>query len=479
MAKVRATRADVLWSYVGTAFSMANAFLLLPFLLAFLTADELGLWYVFVATGGVALLFEFGFTPTFARNITYCWSGAVALAREGRGARREAAARDAGGTCDAGEACDAVDPHAFACVVAACRMVYRWVALIACVALATAGTAYVLFVGAQAGPGVIGAWAIYAAAVAFNLYFLYYSSLLKGIGLVAVESKVRIASCVVQLAVSAVLLAAGFGLLGAALGYLARSVVYRAAGWRAFWSRPEIRRLGLRGQKVSRAERLEVFRTVRHNALRDGLVMVANYASTQAATIVCSLFLTLAQTGAFSISLQFATAVGNLSIVFLGSLRPTIQSAYQRGDVALVRTALGRGVVVYVALYAVGTLAVLLLAGPLIALVKPGAAFDPLLYAGMAAYLFLFNWHSLFSSVLASMNTIPYMPAYVATAAVGVGLAALLAGPAGWGAWGLVTGFALPQLAYNNWKWPHVATRALGTTVRETLREGWRAWTRR
>ena len=52
---------DVVWNYVGTLFSMASGFLLLPLLLVFLTDNELGLWYAFVAVGNLSLLFEFGF----------------------------------------------------------------------------------------------------------------------------------------------------------------------------------------------------------------------------------------------------------------------------------------------------------------------------------------------------------------------------------------------------------------------------------
>ena len=74
--RIELTRKDVGWSYIGTIVSMGANFFMLPFLIYFLDGDMLGLWYVFSSIGAIAALFDMGFGVTFARNITYCWSGA-------------------------------------------------------------------------------------------------------------------------------------------------------------------------------------------------------------------------------------------------------------------------------------------------------------------------------------------------------------------------------------------------------------------
>ena len=73
---------DIIWSYIGTIMSMASNFIILPFLMYFLSSEMLGLWYVFASIGAIATLFDFGFGVTFARNITYSWSGASKLQKE-------------------------------------------------------------------------------------------------------------------------------------------------------------------------------------------------------------------------------------------------------------------------------------------------------------------------------------------------------------------------------------------------------------
>lgn len=83
MSSINTRKSDIVWNYIGTIVSMASGFVLLPLLMHFLSSSELGLWYVYVALSNFAMLFEFGFNPTFARNIVYVISGAQHLSIEG------------------------------------------------------------------------------------------------------------------------------------------------------------------------------------------------------------------------------------------------------------------------------------------------------------------------------------------------------------------------------------------------------------
>ena len=61
---------------------MAANIVMIPFLVYYLDENLLGLWYVFCSIGAMTALFDFGFATTFARNITYCFSGAKKLCKE-------------------------------------------------------------------------------------------------------------------------------------------------------------------------------------------------------------------------------------------------------------------------------------------------------------------------------------------------------------------------------------------------------------
>lgn len=458
---IRVTRKDVLWNYLGTFFSMFGNFLLLPFLVRYLTGSELGLWYVYIAVGNLVMLFEFGFNPTFARNFAFCWSGAKELTKEG---------------CVRSDD-DEVDPSLLAHLLAACRMVYRRITAVALVALVAPGTLYVLSVtGGLDRLDVLVSWCIYGAGVLLNLYYLYYAAMLRGIGSIAADNQIKITARLTQLVVTALLLYCGFGLVGATAGFLANSLIYRVLGYRKFWRNRDISKLNIGSIEISSKRKRELYQTISFNAYRDGAVQVANYASTQASSLICSSFLGLEQAGVFSIALQFATAIGNTALSYMNSFRPMMQSEYQRGDLASLRKALGRCMAVYVLLFFAMTVAVTALAYPLLNLFSPETSFDVYVFMGVSAYMLLFDWCALFSSMLCNMNSIPYVKAYVLSASAGIVLSIVLVTVMDLGAWGLVFGLAVPQAAYNNWKWPLEAARKLNTTVRSLLLEGMRSF---
>ena len=65
---------DYIWSYVGTLFNIGINILMLPFVLAYLADNELGMWYVFQSLNALVALLDFGFNATVARNINYAWN---------------------------------------------------------------------------------------------------------------------------------------------------------------------------------------------------------------------------------------------------------------------------------------------------------------------------------------------------------------------------------------------------------------------
>ena len=184
------TKRDVIWNYAGTITSMASGFLLLPLLLAFLSPDELGLWYAFVAVSNLAQLFEFGFSPTFARNIVYCMSGARRLSKTG---------------CDFSSVREGVDWHLLKTLFRASRAIYALIAAIVLALLVSVGTLYVSTITAGLeGMGHWVSWAIFCAAIFLNLYYLCYITFLRGVGDVAGENRAKTFAKLIQLGLSAV-----------------------------------------------------------------------------------------------------------------------------------------------------------------------------------------------------------------------------------------------------------------------------------
>lgn len=461
--KIVTTKRDVIWNYIGTFISLGSSFLLLPFLVKGLSGADLGIWYVFTALGSFVMLFEFGFNPTFARNIAYCWSGAQKLKSEGITVEEHVH--------------EEINVKLFAQLISVSKMVYARVTLIVALILIIPGTWYIWHVsGGQLDNHLFIAWALYVAATLVNMFYLYYAAMLRGIRCIAEDNKNKIFARLAQLVISAVLLLCGFGLVGATLGYCVYAIFYRIYGYVLFWCNPNVRKMNIQSIRVSKQERKEIFGTISHNAYKDGVVMLSNYGATQAGTLLCSWFLSLEQTGTYSIGLQLANAIGTVALAYFTSCRPAIQSAYQRNDYASIQRMAGKGIDAYIAIFVVATIGVLAVVYPLLHVINPTESYDPMIFLGLAVYMFIFNWIALFSSMIANFNSIPYMTAYVITSVAGILLSALLLGPLHAGPWGLVWGMALPQTCYNLWKWPNDASVRIKMNTLNLSKLGWVEW---
>ena len=460
---IKTSRSDVIWSYVGTIVSMGSGFVLLPLLMYFLSDDELGLWYVYVAVANLALLFEFGFNPTFARNIVYVVSGARRLTRNG---------------CDKDSIQEGIDWHLLNVVIRASKLVYAAIAIVVLIALAVFGSMYVGYITrGLSGVGHWIAWGVFCLSIFLNLYYLSFITVLRGYGDVAGENRSKTFAKLSQLVVSGVLLLMGFGLIGASIGYLANGLLMRVFASIRLRSHKVIAQGRASDERaVSLGEVRNVLSTIIHIAWRDGLVQIACYISTQAMSIISSLTLGLAATGTYSVLLQLATAVYHFAAAYPKSFFPAFQARYTENDVMGQRKIASTGVVAYWGLVVFGTAGVALVILPLLPYVKPGVVIDVPLFIFMCLYLGLWQQHSIFCNYIIGMNEIPYMRGYIVAAVLGVTLAFVFAGVLGWGAWGIVAGQAVSQLVFNNWMWPMYLAKKLGTTYRTLMADGFRSW---
>lgn len=443
--------------------SMASGFILLPLLLMFLNDSEIGLWYVFVAVANLTLLFEFGFNPAFARNIVYCLTGARKLSKQG---------------CDSSSIKEGVDWHLLKAVMKSSKLLYAAISMLALLCCATIGSIYIAHImGDIAQQSYWIAWLFFIIAIFFNLYFYYTLTFLRGYGDIASENKAKTFSRLGQLTVTAFLLAAGFGLVGAALGYLINSLVLRLLAWFYLRKHTEINK-GLKSdeKKVSKQDIKSVFSTISFVAWRDGIVQVSCYASTQAMSIIASLFLSLASTGTYSILLQFGTAIYHFASAYTKSFYPSFQSARMEGDYSTQQAIVSRGLSAYWILFLFGSLGVIIAIFPILPFFKPGINLNIPLFIFLLIYLSLWNQHSVCCNFIIGMNEIPYVKGYIVAAVLGIIFSVLFINVLGIGAWGLVLGQFVAQIIYNNWKWPKYLAEKLQSNYFNLLKSGFIFW---
>lgn len=456
--RIKSTKRDVIWNYIGIIISMASNFLLLPFMMRLIDADHLGLWYVYLSIGGIVTLFDFGFNPTLARNVAYVWSGAEKLSPEGLESNSNS------------------EPNfqLLAKVMKTCKFVYLVIASTALLILLSLGSFHIYRISASIrDSSVIISWIIYAVAVFLNLYYGYFATFLRGVGAVYEYNRINVFARVAQIIVSIGLMYCGFGIIAVSVAYLLYGFLLRALSKRTFFGYKNIGN-NLRNvyAKTDFCEIKELFLIVWHNAWRDGLVSVANYCASQASTLIASSYFSLRETGIYSISVQLINAIVTIAAALYTAYQPAMQSAYANKDKIEAKRLMAVAMVTYACLFWLGLIALETIGVPLLALVRPDYEYDRLVILGIAVYTFVYRRQSYYASFISNTNHVPYMKAYIISGVAGIILAVMFVKLCNLGMWGLILGQFLSQIVYNCWKWPNVVFSMLETSVMDMARVG-------
>ncbi len=455
---IKSTQKDVIWNYIGIIVSMGSNFLLLPFMMRLVDADHLGLWYVYLSIGAIVTLFDFGFNPTIARNVAYCWSGANELTKEG--------------------VQTAVDTEPnyrlLHTVIATCKRIYLYISLAALVILLSAGSAYIFRISWEIrGPTVISSWLIYTFAVFMNLYYGYFATLLRGVGAVSQYNKINVVARVIQIAVSLVLMYCGFGIIGVSVAYLIYGFLLRILSKRVFYQYHGIGKQLLAIHEKARSDEVKkLFLVIWHNAWRDGLVFVAHYCAGQASTLIASNYFSLRETGKYSVAVQLINAIATVAGALYTAYQPAMQSAYATENLKEAKRLMSVAMVTNFTVFCAGVIALETFGIQLLAFIRPDYEFDRLIILGIAIYSFVYKRQSLYSSFISNTNRVPYMPAHIISGIGGILLAIVLLRTFNLGLWGLIIGQLVAQLVYNCWKWPKEVYAMMDTTLTDLVKIG-------
>lgn len=450
--KIHIGRGEVVWSYLSIILSMAVNFLLLPFYIYYLSKDILGLWYVFVSLGAIALLFDFGFSVTFSRNVTYCWSGAndikkvgaTEVTREGR-----------------------INWTLLKRIITACKFIYGTISSLAFILLLTLGTYYICSISQSIYSNeLLYAWLLYALGIFFNLFYSYYLSFLRGVGAIKEANQSVVFARLIQLIISIVLLISGLGIIGAALGYCAYAFGFRLFAKRKFFSYQSIgERLSLIKEPFSLNILMSVIRPIWYNAWRDGLVAVSNYISIQASILLCSLYISLEVTGVYSIFVQLTTAAGIIASTLYFTYQPALQEAYIQRDKGRIRSIMSFTITLFIIIFLVIVVGIGLVGLPILSFFKPSLSFPISLLLGIAFYQFLIFYRNCYTSYLSCTNRIIYTRSFIISSIIGLMFSLVFLYSWTGSIWGLILGQVLGQLVFNMWYWPKLVHKELDMPI--------------
>ena len=437
---------EIAWSYVGTAFMIGAGVILLPFILHKMPQETVGIWNIFQTITMLVMLLDFGFRPTFARNISYIFSGVKTLQRDGVAHTTSEAA---------------VDYSLLKGTLTAMKRFYRWMALAVFGLLATVGTAYFYYIlqkysGDQRDAMI--AWVLLIGINCYNLYTLYYDALLTGKGYVKRTMQINMLGQVVYLGLAIGLIYAGLGLTAIVASQLMATVIRRVLTYKVFFTKDLKERL----MSVVPQEPKQILSAISPNAIKIGLTQLGGFMVNKSAILIGSAFLTLEEVACYGITVQVMDILARCATVFYQSYMPKLAQCRAENDLYGLKRYYLLCTGSLLAVFAVGGLMWVLFGNWALDLIDSQTYFVP---TAMLMVMLLISTlehnHAVSAGFIMADNKIPFFIPSLLSGAATIVLLWIFLSPLQMGIWGLILAPGIAQLAYQNWKWPSVVIKEL------------------
>lgn len=460
--KIKTSKCDYVWSYFAYILKFGVNLLIFPLVLRLLSSSEYGLWVTFISLGAIVNLFDFGFSSTLLRNMTYVWGGAQELHAEGFIMTEDNSKRN---------------DRLFILTFRTYQRIYFIIAIISIIASFTVGLVYIEhIIHGMYKPEYIIAWFIYGINISLNLYYAYWSISLRSVGAIQQSQKAIVFGYLVQLAVSCTGLLLGWGIISLAIAGCLCGITIRLVSRFYFIHFKDIGDiLKKHTEIIEKNELRNTFRILWYNAKRAGISSIATVAMAQCTTLICSAYLGMSITGEYGLCLQLFSALSGVAQIYYQTTIPQLTQSRHYSDIKSCQRQFSLSVTIAWGIYALGFVTVLLIGKPLLNLIDSQTALNIPIFLIMLIYTFGEMNYSMHASYISLENKLPFVPSIVITAIAMIILSFICVNTR-LGIWGILGVRCVVETAYIFWKWPLVAHRQLEMNTADIVRTGVREW---
>ena len=448
MAVENIGKRDLIWAMLATLFRIGSGVLLFPMVLSMLPSETVGVWTIFTSVTLITGILDFGFNQSFARNISYVFSGVRSLKRNGHEYVADAEN-------------EKIDYALLKNTIGAMRYFYSRMALILFVFLAVGGTFYMYSLMQNYGGDVreiYVAWAIVCIVNSYNLYTLYYDSLLSGRGLIKRKNQIVLIGNVAYLALAVVLLLCRLGLVAIVSAQLVSVLIIREMSRRSFYS-TDIKN-GL--SNVAEGEYKSVLKAIVPNAVKLGLASVGGFLTFRLSSFVGPMYISLSDMASFGITLQLLSVVSSLALLYTNVYLPKVFQWRVENNITQVRRTFRLSMLLVFIAFISGGLLISLLGNWALDVLGSDTQ---LLAGGLLAFLVLHYYLETnmvnATEYLLAKNEVPFYKRYLVSGVVTVILLFVFVGYLGLGVWGIIAAPMISQSILQYWKWPYEVYKEL------------------
>jgi len=449
------TYKDVTWNYAATFLKIASSVLLFPLILKMMPSEMVGIWTILITVSSFAGLLDFGFSPSFARNITYIFSGVKVLKTTGF-----EHVEDENFSIDYGLLKGSIR---------AMRWFYLRVAIVLFLFLITLGTYYIstILKTYKGDPKeVYIAWGILCLISTYNLFTLYFEALLQGKGLVKRSKQIIIIGQSVYLVIASILILKGNGLIAIVTAQASSVIIVRWLSYRTFFTIEIKQKL----QNAIARSRAEVLKAIYPNALKIGLTSFSGFLVQKSSIIIGALYLPLKAIASYGITMQLIALIAGFAGIYTVTYQPKIANLRIYHNIPAIKKLYLEGQVIIFSTYLIIGLALIICGNWALNLIGSQTQLLVQKLILLAVIIsFLETNHGIAGLILLTKNEVPFFKAALLSGAATVFLLILLFSLFNHGLWIMIIAPGIAQGVYQNWKWPIMVYSELNITRKDVL----------
>ena len=446
------SKSDLFWNYGSSLLKVASSAMLLPIILRMMPPETVGIWTIFMTIVSFSGLFEFGFTPSFTRSITYIYSGVSNLKTEGV----ENISSDRRG----------VNYSLLKAVIEAMRWFYLRLAFILFLLLSTFGTWYVHSILQNYNGDsleVYVSWIILCVVNTYNLYSLYYEALLLGKGMIKRSKQIVFFGHTLYLITATILIFVGYGLVAIVSAQAVSVLIIRWLSYRTYFN-DEIK---IKLKNTVSKNKSDVIKVLYPNAIKIGLTSLGGVLVSKSSVIIGSMFLPLREVGTYGVTIQLISLIAVFAGIYTATYQPKIAELRVKSNTMAIKRLFVKGQFIMILTYLIGGTSLLFsgffimdLIGSQTTLVSKNLILLTLVFS------FLECNHQMAGAILMTNNEVPFFKASLVAGGLNIVLLLIMLDLFDMG---LISMILAPGLAhlYNNFKWPKEVFKQLGVTLND------------
>jgi O-antigen/teichoic acid export membrane protein len=443
---------DVLWNYAATFLHIASSLILFPFILRILPRETIGIWTIFTTIISMVNLFDFGFNPSFIRNVSYIFSGVKTLKKTGFAIEENEVVL--------GE----IDYSLLKGLIAVMRLFYSCMAVILLIGLTTGGTYYIFIILKEYTGNhleVYIVWIIVCLINIYSFYTMYYDSLLLGRGLIKRVKQINILGQIIYLLVAIVLIIHGFGLIAIVSAQALSVIIRRILSHQLFYTADIKKNL----REVIAKPRGEIFKTIYPNAIKVGLTGFGGFLVSRSAILIGSLYLPLDVIASYGITNQVIGIIAGIAMVYFATYQPKAVQHRVEKNISAIKHLYIMGCLFLIFTYIFGGLTFLFFGNWALNIIGSKTFFLNTGFIAVALIVSLLETnHGLAVGVLLTKNEVPFFKVSLISGGLIVLLLFISFKYLHLGVWGMILVPGMVQIVYNNWKWPVEVIKELKMT---------------